>query len=206
MIKDRCDILSDVMDIEINDKTLEEALLVSSILSPQEYIYHIKENMYDAEFSFMNGDCGALAISLDLLYGDEDSSFAVIHTSRGDEDDEEPADEQDSDQDYLWRLSLFGEMKHILWKDKEGQYFDILGKHKSIPESIEKSENFYEDYNMPSLDVDASEFSSKKVSKYDLYEKILKGTRMSLDSPLEIIEVVSKAIQENPKIKNRIKI
>ena len=29
---------------------------------------------------------------------------------------------------------------------------------------------------------------------------------MSLDSPLEIIEVVSKAIQENPKIKNRIKI
>lgn len=83
MIKDRCDILSNVMDIKINDKTLEEALLVSSILSPQEYIYHIKENMYDAEFSFMNGDCGALAISLDLLYGDEDSSFAVIHTSRG---------------------------------------------------------------------------------------------------------------------------
>jgi len=98
------------------------------------------------------------------------------------------------------------EMKHILWKDKEGQYFDILGKHKSIPESIEKSENFYEDYNMPSLDVDASEFSSKKVSKYDLYEKILKGTRMSLDSPLEIIEVVSRAIQENPRIKNKLKL
>ena len=49
-------------------------------------------------------------------------------------------------------------------------------------------------------------FVGQNSKKYDLYEKILKGTRMSLDSPLEIIEVVSKAIQENPKIKNRIKI
>ncbi len=193
MIKEKLDILSDIIGVNNDDKMLEKALLVSSILSPKEYINEIKENIYDAEYSFMNGDCGALAISLDLLYGDEDSSFIVVHLSRGDDNEEdEPADQKDSDKDYLWRLSLFGEMKHILWKDKDGQYFDILGKHNSIPESIEKSENFYDEYGMPSLDVDAYEFSSKKVSKSELYEKILKGTRMSFDSPLDVIEIVSQ--------------
>lgn len=213
MIKDRYETLLDIMDIEKDNKKLEQLLLLSSILSPQEYINELKENIYDCEMKFMNGDCAALAVSLDLLYGDDESSFIVIHTSRGDdEDDEEIADnedmndDKDRDEDYLWRLSLFGEMRHILWKDKDGQYFDILDKYTSIADSIEKSEDFYDENGMAALDVDAYEFSSNKISKKELYEKTIKGTRMSFESPLELIEIVSNSIQKKPSLMNKIKL
>lgn len=213
MIEKNIETLSNVLELNKDNKdAIDKSLLLSNILSPEEYIHQIKEFIYDAEYSFMNGDCGALAISLDILYGDDESSFVVIHKSRGDgneeDEDEEPSeeDEIDTDSDYLWRLSSFGEMRHILWKDKEGKYFDILGKHSSIAQSIERSEEFYDEYGMPSIDVDAKEFNSKTITKEEFYEKIIRGTRTTFNSPLEIIDTVADEIENSLKLKSKLKI
>lgn len=203
----------DALKIQDKESFKENAEKIAANISPIDFINSIKDNMLDAEFSFMNGDCGVLAISLDLIYGDENSSFAILHTSRGDADEDEEdennydmEEDKDSDEDFLWRLSTYGEMKHILWKDSDGKYYDILGKYGSVAESIEESIDFYDQYNLPELDLDATEFGPQTVSKETIYSNIMKGTRNTYNSPEELIETISNSIDDTLANRKRMKI
>lgn len=186
--------VSKILSIQDAEKLQEKMSFISENISPYEYIEKVKETIDDSEFNCMNGDCGALAITLDMIYSEEDdSSFAILFTSRGEQDEEEQEsldNDLDEQESYLWRLSRFGEMKHILWKDGEGQYYDVLGKYGSIASSMETSEEFYNDYGMPSLDLDSYDFKTKNIDRHTIYTNIVKGTRITYDSPVDIIDAV----------------
>lgn len=196
------DILKDVskiLSIQDTEQLQEKMRFISDNISPYEYIEKVKESINDAEFNGMNGDCGALAITLDMIFSEEDdSAFSILFTSRGERDDEEQEsldNDLDERESYLWRLSRFGEMKHILWKDGEGQYYDVLGKYGSVASSMETSEEFYNDYGMPSLDLDSYDFKTKNIDRHTLYNNIVNGTRITYDSPVDIIDAVYDSLK-----------
>lgn len=186
--------ISEILSIQDSEKLQEKMRFISDNISASEYIDKVKETIEDSDFNCMNGDCGALAITLDMIYSEEDdSAFAILFTSRGEQDDEEQEsldNDLDEQESYLWRLSRFGEMKHILWKDGEGQYYDVLGKYGSVASSMETSEEFYNDYGMPSLDLDSYDFKTKNIDRHTIYTNIIKGTRITYDSPVDIIDAV----------------
>jgi len=191
------DILKDVsqiLSIQDTQQLQEKMHFISDNISPYEYIEKVKETIDNSEFNSMNGDCGALAITLDMIFSEEDdSAFSILFTSRGERDDEEQEsldNDLDEQESYLWRLSRFGEMKHILWKDGEGQYYDVLGKYVSVASSMETSEKFYNDYGMSSLDLDSYDFKTKNIDRHTIYNNIVNGTRITHNSPVDIIDAV----------------
>lgn len=161
--------------------------------SPSNIIESLQQNIQNSDYHFMTGNCGILALSLDLIFGNHDNgSFVILSTDRGYDDDEqdfidEDEEDEDSELDYLSRLSMFGEMQHILWINKDGVIFDILGNRNNIEDAIIESNDFYDQLGYSEKKLMPVYFNKSQVDRVDLYTQILRGTRNEYEHPLELV-------------------
>lgn len=159
--------------------------------TPLNIIETLQENVQNSDYHFMTGNCGILALSLDLIFGNhENGSFVILSTDRGYDDSEEnfvEEEDEDSELDYLSRLSMFGEMQHILWINKEGIIFDILGNYNNIDDAIIESNDFYDQLGYSEKKLMPVYFNKSQVDRVDLYTQILRGTRNEYDHPFELV-------------------
>lgn len=95
--------------------------------------------------AFMKGGCGHFAGFLDLLFGDENSGFAIM--TIGDKSHESSPDEIISESAYE-KMDLIGVKagySHVLYKH-EGKYYDACGVYDSAEAVLEHCKRYYADY------------------------------------------------------------
>lgn len=174
--------------------------------TPLNIIETLQENVQNSDYHFMTGNCGILALSLDLIFGNhENGSFVILSTDRGYDDSEDDfinEEDEDSELDYLSRLSMFGEMQHILWINKDGFIFDILGNHNNIDDAIIESNDFYDQLGYSEKKLMPVYFNKSQVDRVDLYIQILRGTLNEYEHPLELVNNLHDLLHPTLKKQN----
>lgn len=207
------------MTNKIMKKIIKESFTPESFISQSSHDFG-----YDR---FMDGGCGVLSISLDDIWGNSTQSNCVIITRRLDDNDDvfinrwktneyqedygqknnNEADNDDDDLSYLYRLSNFGAIDHVVWNNPndKNSYYDISGKHNSVEELLEYMEdnNPSAEFGFKILDIQELKSIEEKSELEDIISKGLKEKELNSDSLiLNFINSDKRLIEINKILNN----
>lgn len=141
-----------MIENELSLKTIRE------LYNPTDFIDFTKKKF--GSLRFYDGACGVLSTALDKIWGSKNRNGSVILTEKYgiDEPDIELGYSEEEDEtledaeSYLWRLSSFNGIRHIVWQDENNSFYDINGKYENLNELLEKTDVFFNQTNIHSKD------------------------------------------------------